>query len=55
LRVQSLTAENRVVFCDGIESDYLEFNAGITANFSVAVKKSRLDCLKLGVSLKSSK
>lgn len=34
--------ENGVIFSDGIESDFLRFNAGIEATISVAGKKGRL-------------
>lgn len=36
LVVRSLMPENGVIFSDGIESDYLEFNSGITATVSIA-------------------
>jgi NAD kinase len=36
LVVRSLMPENGVIFSDGIESDFLEFNSGVTATVSVA-------------------
>jgi hypothetical protein len=35
-------AENGVVFSDGIEADYLEFNAGITVEVGIAEKRGTL-------------
>jgi hypothetical protein len=34
--------ENGVIFSDGIESDYLQFNSGIEATITVAEKKGHL-------------
>ncbi len=42
LTVTSQMAENGVIFSDGIESDFLEFNAGITATISLAEKQGQL-------------
>ena len=42
LSIQSQTAENCVIFSDGIESDFLDFNAGVTAVFGLADKKGQL-------------
>lgn len=42
LKIRSQMPENGVIFSDGIESDYLEFNSGIEATISVAEKKGRL-------------
>jgi NAD kinase len=42
LTIVSLMAEAGVVFSDGIESDYLEFNAGTRAVIAPAAKKGRL-------------
>jgi hypothetical protein len=42
LIIRSLMPENGVIFSDGIESDYLEFTSGVTANISVADKKGQL-------------
>ena len=42
LRVLSQMPENGIIFSDGIEADYLSFNAGITARIEVAEKKGRL-------------
>jgi NAD kinase len=36
LVIRSLMPENGVIFSDGIESDFLEFNSGVTATVSVA-------------------
>ncbi len=33
---------NGVIFSDGIESDYLEFNAGSIARFTVSSQRARL-------------
>ena len=38
----SAMAENGVVFSDGIEADYLEFNAGITVEVGIAEKRGSL-------------
>ncbi|MHC6204185.1 diacylglycerol kinase catalytic domain-containing protein [Breznakiellaceae bacterium SP9] len=42
LRIESLMGENGVIFSDGIESDFLDFNSGTEARISVADKKARL-------------
>jgi hypothetical protein len=34
--------ENGVIFSDGIEADYLEFNSGTQATITVAEKQGRL-------------
>ncbi len=42
LRVTSLMAENGVIFSDGIEADFLDFNAGTTVEIRVAERVGRL-------------
>ena len=42
LVIQSQMAENGVIFSDGIESDYLHFNAGSTVTISLAKHKAHL-------------
>ena len=42
LVLESQMAENGVIFSDGMESDYLAFNAGSTATIGVAPKKAWL-------------
>lgn len=42
LKVLSQMPENGVIFSDGIESDYLQFNSGIEATVSIAEKKGHL-------------
>jgi NAD kinase len=42
LVVTSQMAENGVIFSDGIESDYLEFNSGACATVTLADKQGRL-------------
>ncbi|WP_046215128.1 diacylglycerol kinase catalytic domain-containing protein [Paenibacillus wulumuqiensis] len=42
LRIVSQMPENGVIFSDGVESDYLEFNSGIEATISVAQQKAHL-------------
>jgi hypothetical protein len=42
MKLVSQMPEHGVIFSDGIESDYLEFNSGIQAMISVAEKKGRL-------------
>jgi len=42
LQITSHMAENGVIFSDGIEADYLEFNAGLTAEIGVADKRGYL-------------
>lgn len=40
--LESMTAENGVIFSDGVEADALEFNAGTIATIGVASRKARL-------------
>ena len=42
LKIQSHMPENGVIFSDGIENDFLQFNAGVEATISVAEKRGRL-------------
>ncbi len=42
LTLVSAMAENGVIFSDGIEADYLEFNAGITVDVGIAEKRGYL-------------
>jgi NAD kinase len=42
LVLTSLMAEGGVIFSDGIEADYLEFNAGARVEISVAARRGRL-------------
>jgi NAD kinase len=42
LRILSQMPENGVIFSDGIENDYLQFNSGIEASITVAEKKGKL-------------
>ena len=42
LIITSHMAENGVIFSDGIENDFLEFNAGMTATISLADKQGHL-------------
>lgn len=42
LRIRSLMAENGVIFSDGIESDRLDFNAGVEASIGIAARRGRL-------------
>ncbi len=42
LKILSQMPENGVIFSDGIESDYLEFNSGIEATIKIAEKKGHL-------------
>ena len=42
LRITSLMPENGVIFSDGIESDYLQFNSGMEATITLAEKKGQL-------------
>jgi len=39
---ESLMGENGVIFSDGIESDYLEFNSGGIARIRAAQERARL-------------
>lgn len=41
-KIRSMMPENGVIFSDGIESDYLEFNSGIEASVSVSDNKGIL-------------
>jgi NAD kinase len=42
VRITSYMPENGVIFSDGIESDFLEFRSGVSAEITVAEKKGRL-------------
>ncbi len=42
LKLESLMPSGGVVFSDGMESDSLKFNAGVTANIRVAPQRARL-------------
>jgi len=42
LKIISQMPENGVIFSDGIENDFLEFNSGALALISVADKKGHL-------------
>lgn len=42
LRIESLMPQQGVIFSDGIENDYLEFNSGVIAEITVAPQTSRL-------------
>ena len=42
IRVESLMPEQGVIFSDGIESDFIEFNSGAIAELSVASQRTRL-------------
>ena len=42
LVIESLMPERGVIFSDGIEDDYLEFNSGSIARISVATKRAKL-------------
>lgn len=42
LQISSQMPENGVIFSDGIESDYLQFNSGIEATIRVAEKRGHL-------------
>ena len=42
LSMESLMPEGGVIFSDGVESDYMEFNSGTIAEFSIAPTRSRL-------------
>jgi NAD kinase len=42
LKVRSAMAENGVIYSDGIEADFLPFNAGIEATICTAARKARL-------------
>ncbi len=42
LKLRSLMPENGVIFSDGIEADFLEFNSGAEATISVAERRGKL-------------
>jgi NAD kinase len=42
LTLRSLMPENGVIFSDGIEADFLEFNAGTTARVALASRRGRI-------------
>jgi NAD kinase len=42
LAIESEMASNGVIFSDGVERDFLEFNAGVTARVRIAPTKARL-------------
>lgn len=42
MTVTSLMAENGVIFSDGIEKDYLEFNSGVKAEIRIAEQKGNV-------------
>lgn len=42
LQLTSQMPENDVIFSDGIEADYLEFNSGVVAELGIADKKGLL-------------
>lgn len=42
LKIVSQMSENGVIFSDGVENDFLQFNAGLEATISVAEKKGHL-------------
>lgn len=42
LRVTSFMAENGVIFSDGMEQDYLEFNSGAAATVEICEKRGKL-------------
>ena len=42
LIVNSLMPENGVIFSDGVETDYLQFNSGTMAEISIAEKVGML-------------
>lgn len=42
LKILSQMPENGVIFSDGIESDFIQFNSGIEATISIAEKKGKL-------------
>ncbi len=47
LRVESLMPEHGVIFSDGIENDFIEFNSGVIAEIGVAPQRSKLVVPKL--------
>lgn len=42
LRIESLMPQQGVIFSDGIENDFLEFNSGVVTEITVAPQKTRL-------------
>jgi hypothetical protein len=42
LRLRSLMPENGVIFSDGIETDFLEFNSGTEARIGIAERRGQL-------------
>jgi hypothetical protein len=42
LRIESLMGENGIIFSDGIESDFIDFNSGTEAVITLAGKKGRM-------------
>ena len=42
LKIRSLMAENGVIFSDGVESDFINFNSGAEVTISVAEKRGLL-------------
>ena len=42
LVLESRMGENGVIFSDGIEQDFLEFNSGTRAEIALAAKRGRL-------------
>ena len=42
LKITSAMPDNGVVFSDGIEADFIEFNSGILATIGIAEKKGHL-------------
>ena len=42
LVIESMMAENGVIFSDGIEHDFIEFNSGTKATISISKRKGRL-------------
>jgi len=42
MKITSMMAENGVIFSDGVEADFIEFNSGTAASISVADKKGYL-------------
>jgi hypothetical protein len=42
LRLRSLMPENGVIFSDGIEADFLQFNSGTEARIGIAERRGQL-------------
>jgi len=42
LVIESMMSEGGVIFSDGVESDFLQFNAGVIARVRSAQQKARL-------------